>query len=573
MLARVPRIPLISLVIALAVAGAAGACTGSSSVGPAATSTPATAAASTEDDVRTAEPEPTVTLAPIATTGQAAPATPGVTATPLATPAPTAVATRTPAATSTAAPEATAPAPQSCDDGAAVPDPESNPDLVRECEWLLALRDPLAGSDTLDWHAGRPVADWEGVTIEGSPPRVTRLKLADRGLSGEVWGWIGNLTSLMELRLEGNSLTGSLPSKLTQLTDLTRLYLRGNALTGCIPIWLSEVANNDLALLGLTVCKAPEDVSFAYPVVLEGETYLWRMNSRTTPVVFDVPQGMRFEGLDVQLGGSGEHVLVFEHTDSDSWLAVGHDTGLEHRRFIDLSAAAPASDIASAFDRLAASLWFTRGFSPATLAVVWDGAPNSLILEWTGGPDHVAARWQYRRTNPGTARGGQWLPWEDIEEDAVEARSVRVTELRSDAAHGFELRALMGAVGGPPSETTLGAVVLSEGLPTLYAGMIAQGDGRTEWVIQRLDFVFTIPNGERLRVESVVHVSGVGDTAEIRHVGSRSLLRLGPDGAEIDRDVAPSAASSRSDEGAADLARRANEVFDALVASVRTRNE
>ena len=454
-----------------------------------------------------------------------------------------------------------------------MPDPAAHPDLVRECEWLLALRDPLAGAATLNWAAGLPIASWEGVAVGGSPLQVTALSLSGLRLSGELWGWLGDLAGLRELRLDGNALTGSIPSKLAQLTNLTHLYLGGNALTGCIPPWLSEVANNDLASIDLAACEQPEDVSFAYPVVLEGGTYLWRMNSRTTPVIFDVPEGMRFEGLDVQHGGGGEDVLIFEHVDSDSWLVVGHESGLEYRRFVDLSAIAPAPpDIASAFDRLAASLWFTRAFVPPTLTVVWDGAPNSLILEWTGGPER-AARWQYRRTNPDSTRGGQWLVWDDIAEDAIAARSLRVTGLRSDASHGFELRAVMGEVEGPQSESALGVVVVSEGVPTLYSGMIAQGDGRTEWVIQELDFVFTIPDGQRLRVESFAHFPGVGDAVGIRHVASGSFLWLRLDGTETDREVTEAGASPGSDEGAADRARRVNELFDALLASVRARSE
>ena len=62
-----------------------------------------------------------------------------------------------------------------CTTGTAVPDPANNPGLVSDCEALLASRDTLAGTATLNWSADRPIAEWEGVVIEGVPEGVTRL--------------------------------------------------------------------------------------------------------------------------------------------------------------------------------------------------------------------------------------------------------------------------------------------------------------------------------------------------------------------------------------------------------------
>ena len=65
------------------------------------------------------------------------------------------------------------------------------PGLLADREYLLALRDPLAGTGALNWSAGTAVSQWEGVTAEGSPPRVTELRLSGLGLSGEMWGLVG----------------------------------------------------------------------------------------------------------------------------------------------------------------------------------------------------------------------------------------------------------------------------------------------------------------------------------------------------------------------------------------------
>ena len=40
---------------------------------------------------------------------------------------------------------------QACDGGTAVPDPENNSGLVADCKVLLALRDELAGTESLNW--------------------------------------------------------------------------------------------------------------------------------------------------------------------------------------------------------------------------------------------------------------------------------------------------------------------------------------------------------------------------------------------------------------------------------------
>ena len=67
-----------------------------------------------------------------------------------------------------------------CATGSAVANPANNPGLVADCEALLSSRDTLAGTGTLDWSASTPIANWDGVTVDGTPQRVTSLSL-------EVW--------------------------------------------------------------------------------------------------------------------------------------------------------------------------------------------------------------------------------------------------------------------------------------------------------------------------------------------------------------------------------------------------
>ena len=158
---------------------------------------------------------------PPATTPEATPAAEAPSA-----PAPTAEASPEPAPSPAPTPE---PKPeQACANGVAVEEPEARPGLVADCVALLASRDALRGEAMLDWGGGLAIGRWEGVAVEGEPPRVTGLDLRDRGL------------------------TGSIPRTLRRLR-LDEVRLAGNALTGCVPSGFGD-ARGDAAYLGLPWC-------------------------------------------------------------------------------------------------------------------------------------------------------------------------------------------------------------------------------------------------------------------------------------------------------------------------------
>ena len=119
-----------------------------------------------------------------------------------------------------------------CAGGVVVPAPAANPGLVSDCETLLAARAALFGGRLVNWGSGSPLALWMGVTITGTPPRVTGLDL------------------------DNERLRGSIPPALANLTQLRQLYLARNRLTGCIPVGLKRVPDNDLGRLGLPDCEA-----------------------------------------------------------------------------------------------------------------------------------------------------------------------------------------------------------------------------------------------------------------------------------------------------------------------------
>ena len=136
--------------------------------------------------------------------------------------------------------------------------PRGNPGLLRDREHLLALRDVFDARPPLNWSVAAPTANWEAVTLAGTPPRVVGLDLSNRNLQGELWGYLGDLLELRELRLDGNQLSGIVPSKTQLLKQLEVVRLSGIQLTGCAPPGLWSVEDQDLADTGLEECPPLE---------------------------------------------------------------------------------------------------------------------------------------------------------------------------------------------------------------------------------------------------------------------------------------------------------------------------
>ena len=98
-----------------------------------------------------------------------------------------------------------------CATGSAVPNPSANPWLVSDCNALLEARDPLRGTGTLNWSENTLISTWDGVTITGTPQRVTNLRLWNESLNGTIPAGLSRLTGLKALYLAFNELTGTIP--------------------------------------------------------------------------------------------------------------------------------------------------------------------------------------------------------------------------------------------------------------------------------------------------------------------------------------------------------------------------
>ena len=180
----------------------------------------------------------------------------------------------------------------SCATGTAVPNASANPGLVSDCESLVAARDAIAGTGTLNWSSTTPIARWTGIGLGGSPQRVKSLELTgfdgeipaelgdldeletlvfkrppfagaryrsagapslaplEAGMRGEIPSELGRLSELRELKLGFNELSGEIPPQLGDLAKLRELDLHRNNLTGDVPSQLGNL--NDLTVLDLS---------------------------------------------------------------------------------------------------------------------------------------------------------------------------------------------------------------------------------------------------------------------------------------------------------------------------------
>ena len=160
----------------------------------------------------------------------------------------------------------------------AVPNSDTRGFLPRDCSMLLAAKDTLRGTGDLNWSLDTRMTRWDGVTVEGTPKRVTTLDLSSLRLTGAIPTELSRLTALLDLRLGNNLLTGEVPVELWNLGNLETLWLHdnrltgeipaelgelpllrelqlgGNQFTGCIPSGLQNVPNHDLHFLGLPYC-------------------------------------------------------------------------------------------------------------------------------------------------------------------------------------------------------------------------------------------------------------------------------------------------------------------------------
>ena len=209
-----------------------------------------------------------------------------------------------------------------CGDGTAVPDPDKNRGLVADCTVLLGLRDELAGTGSLNWDADLAISDWQGITISGSPSRVSALKLRETQLTGQIPAELANLTQLQELHLYYNQLTGPIPRQLGAMTQLQSLGLTANQLNGQIPVELAQMRRLEQLSLGENQLTGPIPKELAQLSHLQ---YLsLGQNQLTGPIPAELGQLSQLRSLyllDNQLRGPIPNELA--QLSQLQWLVLG----------------------------------------------------------------------------------------------------------------------------------------------------------------------------------------------------------------------------------------------------------
>ena len=244
-----------------------------------------------------------------------------------------------------------------------VPPPPSCADasLAADCAVLLATRDALAGDGALNWSADVPVTEWDGVSVSGTPRRVTGLDLRNRGL------------------------TGSIPPELGSLPPtLATLYLAGNALTGCVPERLRLAENNDLEPLmaerRIWYCPVP-------PILWSEDALRPGTHQYYGGLIVDIPASdlkvdtcgllhVDFATPEDIPEGQSSNALCFGDLDGRWEMWLDRHYGVEWNRYPtdpDTDGQTLPADVDALFDQIATTA------RPAPLPSCWD-EPDCAVL-------------------------------------------------------------------------------------------------------------------------------------------------------------------------------------------------
>ena len=262
---------------------------------------------------------------------------------------------------------------RACSDERVAPNAGGNPGLVSDCIALLAAKDALRGTASLNWGADTAITDWTGIKVTGTPSRVTSLDLSMRGLDGSIPPGLGSLTGLDILSLDNNRLSGAIPPQLGSLTNLRFLYLYKNRLTGGIPAELGSLASLN------TMWLFNNHLTGSIPAELEDLANLERLGLDNNQLTGCIPPELR-DVPENDLGRLGLSDCAVPGSVSTPTVSVGDES-------LDVSWTAPSEDGGSTitrykvrYKRSADSSWTAGGTATTTDATV-SGLVNGTPYE------------------------------------------------------------------------------------------------------------------------------------------------------------------------------------------------
>ncbi len=252
-------------------------------------------------------------------------------------------------------------------------------ELLADCNTLLPLKATLAGSATLNWSENEAIGSWNGITVGGSPERVTGLGLPSWSLTGSIPSGLGDLSNLTTLNLSANQLTGSIPSGLGDLSNLTTLNLSANQLTGSIP---SELG--DLSILG-TLDLSTNQLHGVIPFELGDLSILGTLNLSGNRLSGPIPSRLgNLSNLNVlDLSGNDldwEIPEELNQLDKLEQVWLNGNIGVIGTAHLDFSALSEAH-----LGYMETETWVVADFSSASSSSVSGGADSSHFAITSGG--------------------------------------------------------------------------------------------------------------------------------------------------------------------------------------------
>ena len=363
-----------------------------------------------------------------------------------------------------------------CSTAGAVAGAANNPGLVADCEVLLAARDTLAGASSLDWLAITPVGDWSGITLSGTPQRVTGLDLTNKQLTGSISAALGSLTELQSLLLSNNQLTGEIPRELARLSNLSSMALSQNQLDGCIPEGLRDVASNDLTSLGLPFC----DVLLSGLTINPG-TLTPQFQSSHTAYTAEAGQ------LRITVFPTNDHNATFQFLDENDAGIPDADGALDGHQ-VDLGDGITTIKVKVTSRDNGASHTYTIRVTtvglPGAPAITGPITPGSasLTVSWTappGGTVITSYDLRYIESSAVDKTDANWTVVEDVW--TTGPLNYTIEDLAGGAQYDVQVRAVSSVGAGPWSATSSGVSQATPGAPAI--GLLTPGDSAltVEW--------------------------------------------------------------------------------------------